>query len=394
MLLWGAVMFALSHRFRNILDLKVVWCLCALAAWGLFRTFPYIKTYRIDAIRDAMVFGYGAFAVFILAYIADEPTRLRVAINHLRRYVAIIVVVLPITWTAGQFLQNFIPTWPWAADVHIIDIKGGDALVHMAGAFAFCVAGFATISRPRMFFLACAVGLCGAYNRGGLPAFLAALSVCAFLRPRSTSNRRLITMWACVLILLAVSAIRIEMPGKDREVSFMQLMENFASIAGKSDTGDLDGTKQWRLRWWHDIVDYTVHGKYFWTGKGFGVNLAVDDGIAPPDEPQLRSPHNGHLTMLARGGVPGFALWFILQASFAWTLIASYAHSHRAHQQKWAGLFMFILAYWLAHLVNASFDVFIEGPMGGIWFWSIFGLGLSAVWVYRYHPQVLSDTTA
>jgi hypothetical protein len=37
-----------------------------------------------------------------------------------------------------------------------------------------------------------------------------------------------------------------------------------------------------------------------------------------------------------------------------------------------------ILAYWLAMLVNASFDVYLEGPQGGIWFWSVFGLGLAA----------------
>jgi len=24
---------------------------------------------------------------------------------------------------------------------------------------------------------------------------------------------------------------------------------------------------------------YTIHGRYFWTGKGFGVNLADDDGF-------------------------------------------------------------------------------------------------------------------
>jgi hypothetical protein len=26
--------------------------------------------------------------------------------------------------------------------------------------------------------------------------------------------------------------------------------------------------------------------------------------------------------------------------------------------------------------VNASFDVFLEGPQGDIWFWSLFGVGI------------------
>ena len=37
--------------------------------------------------------------------------------------------------------------------------------------------------------------------------------------------------------------------------------------------------KNGRLDWWKEIVTYTINGKYFWTGKGFGVNLADDDGF-------------------------------------------------------------------------------------------------------------------
>ena len=42
-------------------------------------------------------------------------------------------------------------------------------------------------------------------------------------------------------------------------------------------------------------------------------------------------------------------------------------------------------------MANASFDVFIEGPMGGIWFWTIYGIGLAAMWCFKYRPYVLSD---
>jgi hypothetical protein len=27
-------------------------------------------------------------------------------------------------------------------------------------------------------------------------------------------------------------------------------------------------------------------------------------------------------------------------------------------------------------MVNTSFDPYLEGPQGGIWFWSLFGLGM------------------
>jgi hypothetical protein len=42
-----------------------------------------------------------------------------------------------------------------------------------------------------------------------------------------------------------------------------------------------------------------------------------------------------------------------------------------------AGLAAWILVYWLATATNASFDVYIEGPQGGIWFWSLMGAGIA-----------------
>ena len=36
-----------------------------------------------------------------------------------------------------------------------------------------------------------------------------------------------------------------------------------------------------------------------------------------------------------------------------------------------------MLVYWLAALANAAADVYLEGPQGGILFWSVMGLGLA-----------------
>jgi hypothetical protein len=33
--------------------------------------------------------------------------------------------------------------------------------------------------------------------------------------------------------------------------------------------------------------------------------------------------------------------------------------------------------------VNASFDVYLEGPQAGIWFWCVFGFGIAALETQR-----------
>ena len=82
-------------------------------------------------------------------------------------------------------------------------------------------------------------------------------------------------------------------------------------------------------------------------------------------------------------------LWIALHAAWAASVFDGYRRSRRAGDRRWAGLFLFLLAYWFAFLVNGAFDVYLEGPMGGIWFWSVFGVGLAAVRSYRRSPLVL-----
>lgn len=161
-----------------------------------------------------------------------------------------------------------------------------------------------------------------------------------------------------------------------RSVTFDQIIENIRSIFSSSSDGALEGSKVFRLRWWGTIINYTVFGDYFWTGKGFGVNLADADGFQVNLDDSLRSPHNSHITTLARMGVPGFVLWLLLQGAFGVGLLRSVLVHRRADDTSIAIVGAWILVYWVAMMVNTSFDPYLEGPQGGIWFWSLFGLGL------------------
>lgn len=165
-------------------------------------------------------------------------------------------------------------------------------------------------------------------------------------------------------------------PTERRPATIQQMIENILSIFGSSSDSGLEGTKQFRLAWWGKIVDYTVFGDYFWTGKGFGVNLADSDGFQSTADGSLRAPHNSHLTVLARMGVPGFALWVLLQSVFAVGLIQAVARLRRSGDAPLAVVGAIVLAYWFAMMVDTSFDPYLEGPQGGIWFWSVFGLGM------------------
>jgi hypothetical protein len=168
-------------------------------------------------------------------------------------------------------------------------------------------------------------------------------------------------------------------PPKGRPATLQQMIDNILSLFGSSPDQALESTKQFRLEWWGKIIDYTVFGPYFWTGKGFGVNLADDDGFQINPDHSLRAPHNSHLTALARMGVPGFVLWLLLQGAFGLGLLRSIRASKRVGDQALVAMGAWILVYWVAMMVDTSFDPYLEGPQGGIWFWTLFGLGLAVM---------------
>jgi O-antigen ligase len=183
-----------------------------------------------------------------------------------------------------------------------------------------------------------------------------------------------------VLAIVLMFDIQVEIEG-GRVIGPAQLINNVESIVGRSEASNLDGTKTWRLRWWQAIQDYTLRGPYFWTGKGFGVNLAEDDGYVVGAEgggAPVRAPHNVHLGILARAGVPGLALWIGLLLCWFGMLARSYVVALRHGDERAAKLFIWIGCYGLSMLINASFDVALEGPMLGIWFWSLIGLGIGS----------------
>ncbi len=132
------------------------------------------------------------------------------------------------------------------------------------------------------------------------------------------------------------------------------------------------GTIRWRLDWWRKIIGYTVGGPYALWGKGFGINLADADGFQPEKNHGLRDPHNVFMTFLARSGVPGLTLFVILIGVVLINLFIAWRQSGQEDRR----VAVWLSAYLAAMLVNACFDVYIENPMGGVWFWTMIGAAI------------------
>lgn len=381
--LWRVGTVGLRH-YRGLLALLGVFMVI-----GLIDTVPYIGTYGVDALRDGVTWAYAAFALIVAGLLLRLALLERV-IEQYARLIPWFLVAAPVSFLIFRLFEGVIPQWP-GSGTPILAPKAGDIAVHLAGIVAFLLVGLHRhfmvpgTHRPWKEWLWWGLWLLGllatSQSRAATLAIIASGLLVVFLRPRSGWGRPLYLM-VLVLTLLIATNFRLSL-GAQRDLSAEGLLLNVQSIVGDSGSDTREGTRTWRLEWWGDIVNYTVRGPYFWTGKGYGINLANSDGFQVFSDNSLRNPHNGHLTFLARSGVPGFVAWTALQLAFAFSLLRVYVQARRRGDARWADLFLWIFAYWLAFLINAAFDVYLEGPQGGIWFWCVFGLGLAAMETYR-----------
>ncbi|MEM7624861.1 MAG: O-antigen ligase family protein [Planctomycetota bacterium] len=385
-LLLGFAALLVQPRWREMLAQPTSILIVMLLMWGLLQTVPYLGKYRIDAIRDFMLLGYGVTALIVTAVVMSQPRLLCWLVGKYRGFGKVFLLVMPWLWMIDRTFSEAIPTWPWASHVPMINLKPGDMPVHLGAIAALSVVG---LSRWRSLLWPVLIGgllaVTGAVSRGGLVAFGVAFTVAWCFRPQSRWARRFVIVMALAITAAAVTDVSVQMDDRDREFSARQLLLNVISVVDSDDVGDLDDTKTWRLDWWAKIADYTLYGDYFWTGKGFGINLATDDGFQVNEQESLRSPHNGHMNILARAGVPGLALWIGVQLAWLAMIGNAYLLARHRRDNQWSAFFVLLLAYWTALMFNAAVDVYFEGPMGGVWYWSIIGLGIGSVWVYRKH---------
>jgi O-Antigen ligase len=365
--------------------------LLALMVLVLARTFPFLGMYGFDALRDSVVVIYGGFAFIITGLLLEDARRIDIVLRHYR----IMLASLPAMFVASLLVKYWGDDIPVLyGPVSILYTSPSAVGTHLAGMMVFVLIGYSEMSAAWFAIWLATLGLVGATNRGAMLAAIVpvAIAMLALGRYRLMLASVVVTIGASAVLLALESGFGHFEEAKEsinRPVSAHQLVENAKSIVGQSGRQG-EGTKQWRLNWWDIIINDTIYGPNFWTGRGFGLNLAAADGFSGTQErPPTRSPHNAHMTMLARAGIPGLVMWLLVLASWFVTMTRAILTARTHGHERWAELFIFILCYELAILINATFDVVLEGPMQGIWFWCLFGFGIGSVMIYR--AQLLNE---
>lgn len=381
----GFLAFLASGCTTALLTTVPAICAAVLMGWVLLRVLQGIGTYGVEALRDGAVALYGGFAFIVAALIVERPARIAQIIGYFRIHARVLVPAAFFLYLVARFLGTSIPRLP-GQDVDLLSVRPGELATHLCGALVLVLVGLCKTGRVWFWIALSATLLVASQNRGGMLALLLPLTLAMLLTGQISRLAAIACALALALLVTYAVNIEIDVPRGERPISARAVIDNVTSIASSNDANNLDGTKKWRLGWWTAIRDYTFHGPYFWTGKGFGINLAMADGFVVGLElggPVLRSPHNVHMTYLGRAGVPGLTLWLLTIGTWIIALLRAAHLAWRRGDLDWARYFVFLVCYLSAIVIDASFDVALEGPMLGIPFWILFGIGFGSLMVYR-----------
>ncbi len=378
-LVFGLVALSLSKSFPKLLKQYQTWFLIVFMVWCCINTIPYFPEYGLFAIRDSALWYYCFFALIIGTLLVSKPRRFVFMVEQYKRFSRIFLIIMPFIWLISKSFS--LPPTP-GSNVEFIYLKPADTMIHFAGITAFFLGSNLIKTQVTffllMFFINLGLVAAGA-NRSGMLAFLTSFSVVSFSKSRSSR------IWQVLAVILFVFLLVLMIKPEIFEPLFSKIASIFV------DNNDRQGTKEYRLEWWTHLINTTVFGDYFWTGRGFGFNLGEGTGFDPLGDGLVRNPHNGHVTVLARAGVPGAVMWLLLQLSWAGSILAKHFRSKAKGQVEWAGIFLTLLAFWIAAMTTTTFEVIIEGPTGGIWIWSMYGVGLAAMYIYKRYPEIFDE---
>ena len=360
------LLFLERKKIELLVDKKVVIVLLFIILTTIYIFFGILNFSIADTIRDSLVFEYAGFA-FILYFFKDEADFIWDKLILIYKWIPLVILL-------NFFIANFFTSLQSISlfgNIPLLLYKNGDKSVHLLVSTLLLFLFTDRYSKRWLlintFLILLDMLILLSYTRSGSVAYFIGL-ICFFLFNRGTivhPTLKSIIKWAPLLLIVIIgifASIQIQADDQGRVVGFSQIKDNLSSIVDSDIDGNLGANKVWRLIWWAKIVNESFSPKYFLTGKGLGMSLAGADQQSTDEN--VRSPHNYHLTIMARYGIIIFSVWLY----WLWLLFKP------LFSRKLVGKSLVLTCILLAFIINASFDVYLEGPMGAFPFWTFVGL--------------------
>ena len=361
------ILFINRKQFEIGLDRKQILVGIFIIISFLFIIIGILQYSILNVMRDSLAFQYAWFA-FIIYFFKNEYDYIWQKIIHIYKWTPLVIFL---NFFLFYFVFLYLPPINIFGNQNIIIYKNGDKSVHLLISTILMFLYSEKYSRKWLMVNTVLIVInfliLLAFTRSGSVAYIFTLFSFFFFSKDKILNESLRKLLKYVPIIMVIGmglfvVVDIQGDAQGRTISLSQITDNFSSIVSANVDGNLAENKVWRLIWWAKLVNESFTFQHFFVGKGLGMSLAGNDILNTDDN--LRSPHNFHLTILARFGYIVFITWIIWLVSLFKPLFT----------RKLVGKTLAITSILLAFIINGSFDVFFEGPMGAFPFWTFVGM--------------------
>jgi O-antigen ligase len=188
-------------------------------------------------------------------------------------------------------------------------------------------------------------------------------------------SAQFVLMLSCAFVsVLFLTMLGLEIPGRVGPVNMAFLKQNVRSIVGAEEKeGTAGATVASRFVWYDQVFERISRNPVL--GEGFGQPLIdfVEEGGAT-----VRQPHNSSVTVLARLGAVGLAIW----VAFHLCLIKRYIYAFQ--QRRWcdkqlSDLLLWLFTLYVISMISVSVEPGLEFPSGAVPFYFFVGLTLGLI---------------
>ena len=299
------------------------------------------------------------------------------------RLLPVFVLWVPVAAVVALTIGDAFPAGP-GSEISLVYFKGGDMGVHLAGVGAFVLLASTSASARRipepLFWLLWMldVVVVGVITRGGMFAADGRLrrvpvrAIGPAVRAPAADRRR-----SCFVAVALVNPT-IDL-GLERRLSLGQVIDNVTSVLGdRGQTGRgraAPGHEELPAEVVATIVDYTVQRALLLDRQGVRHQPRRRGRVPGDGRPRVARAAQRARRGARPHGRPGPRSVDPPQRRLGRGRCSDGRSADRVRDPFLARIAAWLFLYWVAMLVNASFDPYLQGPQGGIWYWTVIGAG-------------------
>jgi hypothetical protein len=353
----------------------------------VMRLFIDIPSYGLYAVRDASMFLETTF--LLLGFVWAKEKR---SVDSLMKWLMVIFAANTIysyLFPWAEALAELSPKSGIFLEVPLLGTYGGNDTYLLVGALYCVLVARYAVSLPRwILLLLAAVQLLGTAILQARTVYLG-LFVCLIVILLVGEIRAFIQLTTSIgtgmlAIMLMTSVVGLEFTGRVGPVRLDFLKEHARSLFGDPNA-PAAGTISDRMDWYHDVLSQVGSGTgSLFFGTGFGrplIDFSVPAGVA------VRQPHNSHLSVLARLGAVGFAVWVFLHIlivkAFVYALWA-----RRGLNPGISAMILWLFLFYIVVMIDATVQPGLEFSNGAIPVYFLMGFALGVI---RLRPERYVD---